>query len=296
MFSKIPSIKMKFFYALISIVFLAAHAHAQIRIGGSDLLESNFAASLVEYAASAGLELEADFKGSYPALRDLKRGDLDLAIVAIPNHQEVPEGAFRSVNIASKILTIAVPPENPLNQITIHQLWAVFGDAEGMTRWGELGLTGDWAQRSIVVRSISRAEHTLAVDLFSHHVLSTGRIKPTVVESPDIEGIRRAFSEDAAGIALLDRMPADSKGLKILPIARRETDFAHDPTPEAVSNDDYPLRLPIYMVFPTDQASDLKELLRYILSSDVARALEAEGLTPRARQHRDRLQLEFERF
>jgi len=287
---------MKFFYALISLIVLAAHAQAQIRIGGSDLLEPNFAESLAEYAASAEIELQVDFKGSYPALRDLKRGDLDLAIVAIPDNQEVPEGSFRSVNIASKVLTIAVPSENPLNQVTINQLWAIFGDAEGTTRWGELGLTGEWGQRSIVVHSVSRSDHTLAVDLFSHHVLSTGRMKATTIELPNIEEIRLALAEDVAGIALLDRMPADTRGLKILPVARRETDFAHDPTPEAVSSADYPLRLPLYIVFPTERASDLKDLLQFMVSSDAAQALGADGLTPRARQHRDQLQLEFERF
>lgn len=44
---------------------------------------------------------------------------------------------------------IFVNPSNPLQRITIRQLAAILGANPGITRWGQLGLTGDWANRAI---------------------------------------------------------------------------------------------------------------------------------------------------
>lgn len=289
---------MKLFYAFISLSFFAVLAHGQTRIGGSDLLEPHFADALTEYAESRDLSLSADFAGSYPGIEGLKRGELDMAVIAVPVGGEMPDESYRAVKIASKVLAVAVPADNPLNQITLEQLGAIFGSAEGTVigRWGELGLSGEWASRSIVARTVSRAEHTLTLDLFRHQVLESRALKGNVAEASDLESIRRSFQEDGSGIALLDRVPSDQNGMKILPIARSQTDFAHGPTPEAVANENYPLYLPLYLVFSPEKAAELKEFLRFAASEEAATALESSNLIPLPDQKRQRLYLEFERL
>lgn len=289
---------MKLFYAFTSLLLVFGLAHGQIRIGGSDLLTPNFDAALTEYADSRDLDLTIDFTGSYPGMEGLKKGSLDLAVVAIPVGGDLPGEGLRAIPFASKVLAIAVPQANPLNQITMQQLAAIFGESEAsnITRWGQLGLTGEWSSRSIAVASVSQAQHTLALDLFRHQVLQSRNTKPNLSEAPDINSLRRFLSQDNSSIALLHRIPADGAGMKILPIARTNTDLAFGPNPETVANNDYPLVLPLYLVFPTEGAGELKDLLRYMVSEEAAEALEGSDLTPLPSQQRQRLYLEFERF
>lgn len=272
--------------------------HGQLRIGGSDLMEPHFREAIVEYATARDLDVAVHFAGSYPAVDALKKGEIDLAILAIPDGGDVPEGDLRSVHLASKALAIVVPQANPLNQITLLQLAAIFGEAEAsnVTRWGQLGLTGDWASRSISLGSVSRQDHTLAVDLFRHQVLQSREMKRNVAESPGVEAIRLRMQQDQHGIALVDRIPSRLEGIKLLPVARSETELAVGPSLQSISNSDYPLRLPLYLVFARDRAGDLKEILRYLVSEEAAEAIAACGLTPLSDQQRQGLYFEFERL
>ncbi len=289
---------MKLIYAFSSLLILASLAHGQIRIGGSDLLDPNFSSALIDYAEARDMDVTAHFVGSYPAIDALKKGELDLAIVAIPVGAELPGDGLRTVALASKVLAVIVPQANPINQISMRQLAAVFGEAESsnFTRWGQLGLTGDWSARSIGVGSISQSQHALALDLFRHQVLQSRNIKRNVAQMSDIAAIRRQFQQDTSGIALLHRVPTNSDGIKVLPIARADEDLAYGPTPERVASNEYPLRLPIYLVFPAEKAGHLKEMLRYIVSEEAAEALDASDLIALPSQQRQRLFLEFERL
>jgi ABC-type phosphate transport system substrate-binding protein len=44
---------------------------------------------------------------------------------------------------------VFVNARNPIERITVQQLAAIFGRAPTITRWGQLGLTGEWADRPI---------------------------------------------------------------------------------------------------------------------------------------------------
>lgn len=289
---------MKFFYLFSPFLFIAGLAHGEIRIGGSDLLAEHFGPALVAYADSRDLDAQVDFLGSYPGLEGVKNGSLDLAVVAIPDGMEVPEGELRAEYIGAQVLAVAVAEGNPLSQINLRQLAGVFGDSEAVniTRWGELGLAGEWSTRSIAAGTVSASEHTLAVDLFRHSVLSSRRIRGNVAQFDDLEGIRRRFQAENDGIALLHRVPTDARGFKILSIARDDTDLAQSPSPSNVASNQYSLRLPLYLVFPKAKEGELKDFLRYIVSEEAAEALEQSYLVPLPDSERDRLGFEFERL
>lgn len=289
---------MKLFYVFSSLLLIAGLAHGQLRVGGSDLLEPHFSEALVEDAENRDTDMTINFAGSYPAMQSLRDGDLDLAILAIPEGQEIPEGDFRSIHLASKVLAIVVSDANPLNQMTVRQLAAVFGDAEAsdITRWGQLGLTGEWASRSISLGTVSQSDHTLALDLFRHTVLQSRNMKRNVSEASGAEAVLRRLQQDTHSIALLDRMPSEAEGVKVLPIAQTGEDLAYEPTLENISNDDYPLHLPLYMVFPEERSGDLKDVLRFMIGDEAAQAIAACDLAPLSEQQRQSLLFEFERL
>lgn len=289
---------MKFIYALLSFLLISGWSSGQIRVGGSDLLATHFGAALAEYAEARGLEATIDFSGSFPGVEGLRSGEIDLAIVAVPDGMQVPGGELRNEYIGAKVLAVVVSAGNPLTQVTLRQLGGVFGESEAInvTRWGQLGLTGEWANRSIVAEAISADSHSLALDLFRHTVLGSRTIRPNVSQFADIEVVRRRFQQDNNGIALLHLVPSDAGGLKILSVARNETDFAQTPGPASVASNEYPLRLPLYLVFAPENGERLKDILRFVVSEEAAQALVASGLMPLPAASRQSLDFDFERL
>lgn len=283
---------------LIAILLPAAASEAQLRVGGSDLLTPHLETALAEFSETQGVDLEVELTGSYHGLERLRQGEFDISIVAIPDGGEVPGGEFQSIKIASKIVTVAVAPSNPINQITLRQLAGIFagGEAGAADRWGQLGLTGEWSGRAIAPGAITPMRHSLTLDLFRHAALGGRGLRRSLTYFEDTAAIRRRFEQDNSGIILLHRVPEDTDGLKILSIAATDDGIARQPTPETVAADEYPLRLPLYLVFPADTGSDLRDLLRYLVSEEATEAIEASALVPLPAAQRQRMAFEFERL
>lgn len=289
---------MKSIYLFLSVFVIAGAARGEIRIGGSDLLASHFAPALAAYAESRGIEAKVEFHGSYSGLEGLKNGSIDLAIIAVPDGKGLPEGGFRKEYLGAKVAAVMVSEANPVSQVTLRQLGGIFGESEAtnLTRWGQLGLGGEWSARSVVPSAVSSAEHTLTLDLFRHTVLQSRPLRRGLVEADGIETIRRRLQQDTQGIALLHRVPADLSGMKILDVARGDADIAYGPSANAIASNDYPLRLPLYLVFPEAEGAKLKDLLRFIASEEAAEALAETGLVALPGSQRQRLYFEFERL
>ena len=66
----------------------------------------------------------------------------------------------------------------------------------------------------------------------------------------------------------------------MLLLPRGITDVAFGPTPDNVHSGDYPVRLPIYLVFRKDAAQRLLPLLRFLLSEDAATLWQNAHLVP----------------
>lgn len=283
---------------LLAALAIPAFSHAQLRVGGSDLLAPHLRTALEEYAEGRGIELEVDFVGSYHGLKQLERDELDLALVAIPDGGDLPEEGMRAVHFASKVATVAVAPANPLNQMTLSQLAGIYGEAEAVniTRWGQLGLTGEWSARSLTPMAVTPVRHSLTLELFRYTALDSRRMKRNITYFEDIDGIRRRFQQDNIGIALLHRIPEDTTDLKLLSVARSDGDLARAPTPETVAADEYPLRLPLYIVYRSDRGAEVREILRFLVSEEASEAIEEADLVPLPSPQRQRLFFEFERL
>lgn len=290
---------MKLFQSTLLAVSLVAAAtvQGQIRIGGSDLLAPHLEEALSTHAEARGLEMKADFGGSYQAFDKLRSGDLDLGIVAIPVGGELPEDEFRVVPFASLVVTVAVPEGNPINQLDFRQLSGIFAQtpAVSMTRWGDVGLSGEWAARSIAPGAVTPVEHSLALDLFRHTALSRGELRRTLLYFDDMESVRRRLLQDNSAIAVLHRIPA-AGDFKVLSIAGTSDGRAIAPTLETVASGEYALRLPLYILYRQDRGTDLGETLLFLMDEEATEAVEKSDLAPLPSPTRERLSLEFERL
>lgn len=260
----------------------AAWTQAAIRVVGSDLLGPALTAGLADYARRNELEITVDFAGSRAAAEALRAGQADLAVLSFTPEEGPPGPPFHAVPLAYHVVVVLAPAALPLEQISFDQLARIFGEGTeaGLRRWGELGLTGEWAARPIVPLTVS-TRTGLVQGLFRHEVLADGPLQADVVRLDSADVLLKRLEPEAGALGLCPPVTLGSgSGAKALAVARNAQTPAAAPTPEAVHRGDYPLRWPVYVVFRRTDAPRLFGLLRHLLDADVAEDLARAGFMP----------------
>ena len=251
---------------------------AEVKIIGSDLLRSALEKPLAGAKVDETRVLRLRLDGSLGALDDVRAGRADLAVVAIASNEAPPEGDVRLIPLTYQVAVVAVNAENPLRQMSLEQLGGVFGDKEPTDhrQWGSLGLTNEWAEKSIVANLFVDPD-SLALDLFRQTVLHVPELKPTVAQQPSLAELQRRVRVDETCIGLFPRLLTDSAGVRVLLIARSDRDVPFGPTAENIHNGDYPLRLPFFIALKAERAGELAAVVERLLSDEVAAVLEQAG-------------------
>lgn len=283
---------------LAATVFATSLLTAQpIRIAGSDLLDGALRTSIADFGKSADLPVTFDLRGSRLGREALEAGKADLALLVFGPQDTKPSDQFSTAVIGYFTAVVVVPSDVSLTQISFPQLAGVFGASEvnNYKRWSELGALGAWAPRSISGMVLRRTTG-LSLDLFLHNVLQKPQLKPTiaVLESPQ-DAYTRLLGEEG-GIAVLASPPPENLKLKVLSLAKtnRVGDVAYPPTPENLHTGDYPLRLPVHVVFRKGEAGRLGRVIRHILADETLPALQAAGVVPLPVQARNQLVFDLE--
>ncbi|WP_198519280.1 PstS family phosphate ABC transporter substrate-binding protein [Novosphingobium kunmingense] len=171
---------------------------------------------------------------------------------------------------------IFVHPDNPLRAVTLAQLRGVFGANPTITRWGQLGLTGDWAERPIVVRMPPRvAPNAVSFQM----LLGMAGWNAAAREAP-IQPTAQAVLGDPGAIAfggLEEGLP----GLRALDVAR---DGAQPPVAMNADNaasGRYPLTRFMYIRLANGKPSAATlQFLRYVLSREGQERVRYSGYFP----------------
>ncbi|MFA6960123.1 MAG: substrate-binding domain-containing protein [Opitutaceae bacterium] len=272
---------MRIFSFLLVITLSALVVHAEVRVVGTDLLGKDFSSGLTAYSKLNDLGVTQSLEGSRSGLGRLQSGLADLGVVVYSPGEKPLTGDFISMPVAYHTVVVVVPVTLPLTQITFAQLNAIYGDdaQSGLKRWNDLGVVGEWAQRNILP-NIPGTGGGLTYDLFRYSVLTTPTLKPTVSVQATLSDSLTRIRGDEGGIAILPLLPTNQSRLKTLLVARRAEDVAFGPTPENIHSGDYPIRLPVYLVFRKDAAKRLQPTLRYLLSEDALPLWEGAQLVP----------------
>lgn len=193
--------------------------------------------------------------------------------------------------VALNTLDIVVHESNPIRELTIPQLDAIFGREmrAGATapveRWGDLGLQGEWADRPI-----RRYGPTLAgsgtVEVFRRLVLQGGAFRADITDYP-IEGgwsmgeIIRNVSRDADGIGYHNSVHT-WPGIRTVAVARNTGETAYRPDEDSIYRRKYPLVRFLYLYTPPPERLDpvLRELLNLIFSREGQERAAERGILP----------------
>ena len=260
---------------LLPLTLIAAAQAEEIRIAVSDLLEEYIGEPLHVYGAENDTTLVIDSIGSLPALDRLRSDEIDLAIVAIPEGDEVPHNEFNIYPFAYDVAVLVVNDSNPIDEISVAQLGGIFGSDEelNLNNWGEFGLSG-WGSRDIKA-FVGTNDKSIALELFKHSIFKAGGMKPSVSMAKETE-IENLIGSDAASIAIISRMPENSN-IKTLMLSSDSDTYApaFGPTEDNVYYGDYPIRLAFYLVYNLRDDFKLRPIIRELLNDEVATILRA---------------------
>ena len=248
---------------------------------GTDLLGVEFSKALYDYAGRHDLALALALDGSRPGLDQLKAGRADLALLVLPPEEEPAAAAFASATLAYHRVIFLVPPPAPLAQISLDQLAGIFGvgGAASYARWGEVGLTGDWSG-SAIAPQVPAVGAGIAMEYFRQTVLHGRDLKSNVGRYDSPGDLVQRLAGDSRAIALAGAPPPKAGVAKIVPVAVRADEPAYLPTPENLHSGDYPLRLPLRVVFRHESEPAIRSLLQFLFSDELAQQLERAGVVP----------------
>jgi phosphate transport system substrate-binding protein len=108
------------------------------------------------------------------------------------------------IAVAIDALAVFVHKDNPIEGLTLQQVDAIFssnrtcGEDQDITNWGQLGLTGAWANRGIQLYGRNSVSGTYGY--FKQHALCKGDFKNNVNEQPGSASVVQSVSSSLNGI------------------------------------------------------------------------------------------------
>jgi phosphate transport system substrate-binding protein len=172
-----------------------------------------------------------------------------------------PTGLRSSVDA----LAVFVNKDNPIKCLTMAQTDAIFsksrryGYKEDIKTWGQLGLTGDWANRSLSLFGRNSASGTYG--FFKEHTLKNGDYKDEVKEQPGSASVVQGVTVDRYAIGYSGIGYATS-GVRAVPIAEKPGASCVEATAENAYSGKYPLARFLYVYVNKAPGKGLDPLMR----------------------------------
>src|SRR5499427_3839825 len=126
------------------------------------------------------------------------------------------------VKVAVDTIAVWVHKDNPIKSLSLEQVDAIFsktrrgGYKEDIRTWGQLGLTGEWANKPISLYGRNSVSGTYG--FFKEHVLKNGDYKNEVKEQPGSAAVVQSVSVDKYGIGYCG-IGYKTAGVKAVPLA-----------------------------------------------------------------------------
>ncbi len=185
------------------------------------------------------------------------------------------------------MLAVYVHKDNPIEFLTLQQVDAIFsktrkgGYKEEIRTWGQLGLTGEWANKPISIYGRNSASGTYGY--FKKHALFKGDYKDSVKEQPGSASVVQGVASDKHGIGYsgIGYKTADVKPVPLKKDANAKTVPA---TVEHAYSGKYPLARFLYVYVnhrPGTELDPLRgEFIRYIFSQEGQKSVIKDGYFP----------------
>jgi phosphate transport system substrate-binding protein len=192
-----------------------------------------------------------------------------------------------SLRTSVDALAIFVNKDNPIKCLTVEQADAIFsksrrqGGKEDIKTWGQLGLTGDWANRPVSLFGRNSASGTYG--FFKEHILKNGDYKDEVKEQPGSASVVQGVTVDryAVGYSGIGYATA---GVRAVPLAEKSGSACVEATADNAYAGKYPLARFLYVYVNRAPGKSLdplmREFVRFVFSKDGQEAVIKDGYFP----------------
>jgi len=191
------------------------------------------------------------------------------------------------VGTAIDTIAVMVNKDNPIQCLSIPEVDAVFsvgrrcGHPDDITRWGGLGLTGDWANRDFTIYSRNAVSGTYG--FFKDNALCGGDFKPGINEQPGSASVVQGVTESLNGIGY-SGIGYMTSGVKAVPLRREGGGECIEANADNAVSGDYPLSRLLYVYVnkkPDQPLAPLeREFFRMVLSKRGQQVVVRDGYIP----------------
>ena len=245
--------------------FRAFYPNVNIQIEGKG--SSTAPPSLIEGTAQLG-----------PMSREMKSGEIDAF-----EH----EFGYKPTQIGVSIDALAVfaHKDNPIDGLTMKEVDSIFSNtfkAGGtpIETWGQVNLSGDWADRSVSLYGRNSASGTYGY--FKQVALKKGDYKESVKEQPGSSAVVQGIAADLYGLGY-SGIGYKTSGVKALALGESSTTL-FEPSLDYCLSGDYPLARLLYVYVnkrPNESIDTLTfEFLRFVLSKQGQEIVVKDGYFP----------------
>ncbi|MBS0209988.1 MAG: PstS family phosphate ABC transporter substrate-binding protein [Planctomycetes bacterium] len=215
-----------------------------------------------------------------PMSREMKSGEID---EFEKKYGYKPLPLLTSIDV----LAVYVHRDNPIAKLALPQVDAIFsqtrklGHGGEIRTWGQLGLTGEWANQPISMYGRNSASGTYA--FFKEHALGKGDYKNTVKEQPGSSSVVQGVASDkyAIGYSGIGYKTAD---VRAVPLAQDLNSTPVPAEPEFAYSGEYPMTRILLIYVNHKPGSALppvkREFIRYIFSQQGQQDVLRDGYLP----------------
>ncbi|MGC9450544.1 MAG: PstS family phosphate ABC transporter substrate-binding protein [Oceanipulchritudo sp.] len=189
------------------------------------------------------------------------------------------------VGVALDALAVFVHKDNPLDGLSLQQLDGIFSSTykrggDPVETWGDLGLDGEWASRSLSAYGRNSASGTYG--FFKDVALLKGDYKSSVKEQPGSSAVVQGIGSDIYGIGY-SGIGYRTSGVKVLSISSGDG-VKYEATLENCISGDYPLARLLYIYINRNPVEELdlltREFLKFVLSRQGQEIVVKDGYYP----------------
>jgi phosphate transport system substrate-binding protein len=171
-------------------------------------------------------------------------------------------------------LAVFVNKDNPIKCLSLAQADAIFsksrrqGHKEDVRTWGQLGLTGEWANRPLSLYGRNSASGTYG--FFKEHTLKNGDFKDEVKEQPGSASVVQGITVDRYGIGY-SGIGYATAGVRAVPLSEKDGGKCVEATADNAYSSSYPLARFLYVYVNKAPGKPLDPLTREFIKLIVSR-------------------------
>ncbi len=192
-----------------------------------------------------------------------------------------------AIPVAIDALAVYVNKDNPIKGMAIPDVDAVFsstrkcGANNDISKWGDLGLSGNWKNRDIQIYGRNSVSGTYGY--FKKKALCKGDYKNNVNEQPGSASVVQSVSSSVNGIGY-SGIGYKTSGVRAVPLTKKVGGDYIEATPDNAVSGKYPLSRFLYVYVnkhPNKELAPLdKEFIKLILSQQGQEVVIKDGYIP----------------